>query len=282
MNFFQKLSALDLASQMRANAHFRQRQAPAPTAPSEAGPDNGDNDLDTVWKRWSVDRDPSKLTRMVELSRPIINSAVTSYVKDDSPLYRSRAKLMVAQALQSYKPGKDTKLRTWLMTNLQGLKRYATNSNPIVAPERVRYEAAQMEQAENEFREENGRPPTPDELADQSGFSVKRIHHVRRLSRPVVAEGQLVDKDDADSDVSYAPGVLESDWQNTIAEFVYHGLDPVNKQLYDMTVGRNGHKPLGTNEAAAALGISAAAVSQRKKRIFDQISAAADIKDVVA
>jgi DNA-directed RNA polymerase specialized sigma subunit len=228
------------------------------------------NKLSVAYQNWSHNKSPQAMDDVLTHARDVIEKGITTYSGTDSPLMRSRARVIAAQAIQSYDPNSKANLSSWIMTNLQGLTRYRQQTSPIRVPERVQYELHAVNQANQELTDELGREPTMSELADRTGLSSKRIDYVRRFNRSIRTEGSFVDEEGG----TYLPGVAENSWQNVWAEFVYHDLDPTNKQIYDMIV----RKGASVNDAAAKLKMSASAVSQRAKKIADMISEADQVK----
>jgi len=231
----------------------------APQAPKQ-------DPLDAAYARWRSSKD-GDLNEVVTAAAPILDRAATSYAGGSSPLVRSRARIMAAKAIETYKPEGGAALKSWLMSNLQGLTRYKLQLTPFKAPEQIKYDMARVSRVRAEFTDEHGRPPTDAELRDQTGFTAKRLKHIRQHDVRVVGEGQLSDEEGE----SYLPGLPNKSSDNLWAEYVYNDLDPVNQRVYDMILGRNGHKPHTPSQVAGALGISTAAISQRTKRIADML-----------
>ena len=241
-----------------------------------------EGDLDTLYSSWTAKKDPKILNTMLTKLGPTINGAMTSYGGVGNPVMKARAKQFAVEALKTYDASKNTSLKSWVSLNLQGLQRFQHESSPLKLPERVRIDNYRLLRAAEEFSNENNRVPTDDELADLTGISKKRINYVRKIAVPVLNEGQfdLVDGD-SDSDNSYIPGIDTNEWQNVWAEYVYSDLDPIDKQIYDMRMGRGRYagKPLSVNDIANTLKISSSAVSQRSNRIASLLSKGLEMQD---
>jgi hypothetical protein len=220
--------------------------------------------LATSYSLWNRTRSPEAMDEILKHSRDVIEKGITTYSGTDSPLMRSRARSIAAQAVKSYDPTAKASLSSWIMTNLQGLTRYRQQVSPIRVPERVQYELHAVNQAAQELYDELGRDPTPVELADRTGLSSKRIDYVRRFNRSIRTESDYVDEEGG----TYLPGVPDNSWENVWAEFVYHDLDNINKKIYDMRV----RKGMSVNDIAGKLNMSASAVSQRANKISDMLS----------
>lgn len=252
---------------------IKQRRSPA--APETPKPPKAPeiDDLDKMHAKWVQTQNPELLRNMVDQMNKPIDNAMTSYVGAPSPIMRARARKIAADAVKSYDPKSGASLKNWVAVNLQGLRRYANTTGPIQVPERIRLDNSRIYQVTQEFSNEHGRPPSDDEVADLTGLPIKRINYVRKMSMPIVAEGKFLSGSDSDEDDVYMPGVAKTDYRNIWAEYVYHDLDPVNKQIYDMRVGRGQFKgaPLPVHEISRRLNISSAAVSQRSNKIADKL-----------
>jgi hypothetical protein len=232
------------------------------TVPSSKPPKPADISL--AYKDWSRSKAPQDMDRVLTHAKDIIEKGITAYSGVDSPLMRSRAKVLAIQAIKSYDSKSGSALPSWIMTNLQGLTRYRQRASPIKIPERVQYELHHLNQSEQELTDTLGRDPSVDELSDRTGLSPKRITYIKKFGKSLRTEGSFIDEEGG----SYLPGIPDDSWENVWAEFVYHDLDPINKKIYDMLVKES--RPL--NEVAAKLKISSSAVSQRAKRISDMLA----------
>lgn len=231
--------------------------------------------LEAGYKQWSTGRTPRNMGALMKAARPIIDSSIKTFASHDSPILRTQAKQLAIQAVKRYDPKTGVPLKNWIMQNMRGLRRLSAQRSPLMVPERVRLDAGRIAAVAAEFREAVGREPTMEELADATKLSVKRLSYVRKLDRPLVAEGQLSTTDDGSEgegpDV-YLPGEAEESWMNTWAQFVYHDLPVLDKQIYNMYLGREGYpKNMSVLKMAAKLRISSAAVSQRAKKIAEKL-----------
>ncbi|NDE17442.1 hypothetical protein EBZ80_21170 [bacterium] len=176
---------------------------------------------------------------------------------------------MALKALDTYDP-KRGNVRTHLLSQLQSLRRLTAQSQNIISiPEQVGLDYSRLNESEAELRDQLGRDPTDDELADHTGLSTRRIQKIRAFNQPV-SEGmttrEVSDEESYGGDVaSNIPGSTRSAdaWFN----FVYEDLSPVDKLIADMTLGRNGRRKTSTQEIARRLNITPGAVSQRAAKI---------------
>lgn len=228
------------------------------------------DDFDSVYSQWKTTHTPETNTAVLKTLQPVIDTAVMSYAgQAASPTIRARAKLMALKALDTYDPNKGN-VRTHLLSQLQSLRRLSAQTQNIISiPEQVSLDYSHLNESENELRDRLGRDPSDDELADDTGLSVRRIRKVRAFNQPV-AEGMTVrdvGPDDAygGDTASLIPGTTRTAdaWFN----FVYEDLNPIDKLIADMTLGRHGRKKTSTQEIARRLNITPGAVSQRAAKI---------------
>lgn len=216
------------------------------------------------WKQY-----PSPTTSGVFLKSvdPILRSALVTYTGSQakSPNLYSKARLLALQSMKNYDPSK-AKLKTYLMSQLQGLRRAANKEERILSiPEQVLLDRQHIYEAENRLIEDLGRDPSDRELADFVGLSPKRINYIRQL-KPALAEGSFISQSDEGGAEPYAPAV-ENDGLNAWNEFVYHSLDPVDQQIMEYTLGMHGRSVTSNQDLARRLRLSPGAISQRKAKI---------------
>lgn len=231
--------------------------------------------LDEAYDKWSKDPSPHNMQLVVNKSKPVISAAMASYAGGDNPILKGQAKRIVINSVKSYKPQDKSSLKSWMMLNLQGLRRHSSSLTPIRAPERVKLDNYAISQAIHEHQALTGTDPTDQEIADRTGLSTKRIDYVRNMIRTSLSEGQYLDATASEGTPLHAPAEEQSSWEDIWLEYVYHDLDPINKKIFDMRMRRGAYadKQLGINDMAKELNMSAAAVSQRANRIADKIAA---------
>jgi len=243
-------------------------------APTSSNNDLGDlikhpeesKDPYDVWKRSPTS---SNLNTLLTSVRPTMESAITRHAgKNASPVVKGRARVLTIKAIKSYDREKG-ELNSHILTQLQPLSRYSTHLvQPLKTSERKSRQARELQQVEDEFWDENGREPTDLELADQLGFSPKRIETIRTYMTPTVATTGFAGEDD--------PIVYQSDPLQVWTDYVYFDLDPIDKQIMDYKLGLHGKPILPTATLAKKLNISPSAISQRAARIQAKINEGLD------
>lgn len=219
---------------------------------------------------WQKNPDPTTTSALIKKINPVLKRASRAFGNSDSPVIFGHAKKLALEALESYDPRRG-KLETHLMSNLQRLRRISARNKQIIkVPERVALDRMTIDQAEKELEDKLNRPPSIGELADYTGLSQKRIEKVYSYQRGI-SEGQLMDlTTDDESPYGVSPAV-KTNKLRTYMDFLYDGLNPIDQFLMDRVMGRLPSRKLTPGQAAKQLGISPSAVSQRLKRIENNL-----------
>ena len=227
-----------------------------------------ESEFEPHYTAWKADPNPKNAQTLLKTVNPVVTSAMRTFAGNAaaSPTLRSKAKLLVLDALPRYDPTKS-KLRTYLMTNLQSLHRATAEENQIVSvPERVRLNQHKLYTASQDLTDKLGREPSDQELSTHTGLSLKRLEHVRK-SQGSLAEGQTRSVNEEGEEVSGGPAVMSQDNNSTWLRFIYADLDPRDQFIMEHTLGMHGKGVIPKGEIAKRLGVSAGAVSQRAARI---------------
>jgi len=225
---------------------------------------------------WKGNDTPVTRGALLKRVSPVIDRAVVSYAgADASPSVRSRAKLMTLQAFKTYDPARGT-MRTHLLSQLQGLRRTAAQSNQIISvPERVALDRQHLREAEEELRDKFGREPSDMEVANYTGLSMRRLGYVRQAA-PGTNTGSILDEEgDVYSPASNVPGAHSQD--DAWADMVYYDLGDTDRTIMEYTLGLRGAPVLSNVDLAAKLGVSPGAVSQRKAKIQAMLDARSEM-----
>lgn len=229
-----------------------------------------------VWKHSPT---PQTNDMILKNLKPIIDNAVKTYGGPDNPVIRSKAKKIVIDSLPNYDPA-NTKLKTYVFNQLQGLKRFSMQQSQILSiPEQVQIDYSNLYKKENELREDLGRDPTTEELADAAMMSPKRIKYVRQLQLPS-SEGTLAQPSPGAEGGDYNdPSVAQAGPRELTGwhEFVYHGLSDVDKLIMEHSFGMFGKKVLSNQDIAKKLRVSPAAISLRKNKIQQELDKRDDL-----
>lgn len=224
---------------------------------------------------WALDPTPENLGNVLKALDPVLVTEVQHY-SGPKPLLRAKAKALTIGAVKKYDPTKGAALRSWVTTQLQPLSRYSQRMRPVQVSEMASRQSAELFTQSQRFEIDNGRPPTPEELADITGLSPRRVAWIKSHVKPSVSEGQYTQPIQADGEETPMPAAIQPNVASVAAEGVYDSLSAREKAIYDWKTGGHGKATLSNQEIAARLGVSPAAVSQATARIAKQIEQVAN------
>ena len=210
---------------------------------------------------------PKTLHTAVKAFQPVIDNFVYATLHTDSPVVRRRAYAMAAGAVKQFDPQQGVPFKKFLQVQLQPIQRMGRNIHEVISvPERHRRYAALLQQSRMDLLDRLDREPSKEELADHSGLTVRQIDRFNRLNRGSFSVSQF-ESMSPDPENAELPATEEDplkEWK----EYVYHDLDPVDRQIFDAR--KSG--ALSNNQLAANLNLTAGAVSQRAAKIERMIA----------
>lgn len=222
-----------------------------------------------AYNAWVVNQNPETMAGLVEAFMPTVNAEIMQY-SGPKELLRSRARFLVTQAIRSYNPMSNTKLNSWVVTNLKQLSRYSKRMRPVRASEAMLRNAAELASVERRMEDDLGRKPTDAELTDETGWNAKMLAEIRKSAVASISGGAESDVDEEGS--TGDPGLIRPSGARYAAEAVYMGLDDRDKAIFDAKTGLHGKPEQSGSSLADMLKISPAAVSQRSAAIGRSIA----------
>jgi len=230
----------------------------------------GQDSYTRAYNKWVVSPTPETMAGLVEAFMPTVNAEIMQY-SGPKELLRSRGRYLVTQAIKSYNPMGNTRLNSWVVTNLKQLSRYGKRLRPVRASEAMIRNAAELSSVEKRLEDDLGRRPTDDELMDETGWSKKTIAEIRKASVATVNGSMFEDDDEGEGAVS-EPGMVRPSTLPYAAEAVYMGLDDKDKAIFDGKTGMHGKEQVSGTSLADMLNMTPAAVSQRASSIGNSIA----------
>lgn len=232
------------------------------------------NELEPVeeaYDRWSSDPTPDNMSKVVSSLDPTLNSEIQRY-KGPKPILKTKAKQLAVKAVKTYDPASPAQLRSWVVTNLQPLTRYGREiSSTTHVPEVASRQAAEVESIRKRLVDELDANPTDEQLADETGISVKRVRQLRERVRPVVSEQAFRSEEGGEVYDVAVEGTGPDPALQTAREMVYESLDDRDKTILELKTGLHGKTPVDNMTIAKRLGVSPAFVSQRSANIAKMI-----------
>lgn len=219
--------------------------------------------------RWQKNPTSEDTAYLLQKMKPTINSAMTSYAPGHAKDLAVKAANLTLNALKTYDPNKGTDPSTHVFHNLKRLNRYANRrANIIPISEQASLEYRYLQQVRNEFIDTFDREPSDLELADRTGYSLKKVNKILDGNK-VTSETSTINPENNNSTV-FSSDITDKD----IFEYVYRSVGPIDQKIMEWSAGAHGKKPLSNIEIAQKLKVTPAAVSQRRSKILDMISQA--------
>ena len=214
-----------------------------------------------VIKRWQTKPTPEDTEFLLTKMKPTISSAMNSYAPGMGKQLGVKAAHLTLQALQSYDPTKGTDPTTFVFHNLKRLNRLAgKRQNIMPLSEVASREGRFLAKVRTDFMDTYDREPSELELADMTGYTLKKINKI--LNRASVrSDSSMIDEESHESNFT-SKDVTDDDYYN----YVYASVGPTDQKIMDWASGRGG-KVISNMDIAKRLGVTPAAVSQRKAKI---------------
>ena len=192
---------------------------------------------------------------------PIIQREVGKWAPAMSrSLLEMEGKRLAVEAFRSYNPTAGTALSTYVASRLPKLSRTVySNQNAARLSEANALLFHSYNGATNRLTEDLGRDPTSDELADELGWSLKKLTHFRhQASRKEYVESE--DHPDAGQDTD-----------EYLADFIHHDLPPMQKQIFEHLTGYRGAQKLSNSGIMKKLNLTQGQYSYQKGLLVQTI-----------
>ena len=220
-------------------------------------------DLVSAWQK-----DPNEELTSIVLHKlkPTISSAMNSYAPGHNKDLAVKAASLTLNALKSYDPTRGADPTTHVFHNLKRLNRYVSRrQNIIPISERASMERRQILGAQAEFIDTYDREPSELELADLTGYSLKKVRKILNGNKITSDSAQI--NPETHTTNFFASDVTDDDYY----DYVYRSVGPIDQKIMEWSSGKGG-KELSNKEIAAKLHITPAAVSQRRTKIMNLMS----------
>lgn len=230
-------------------------------------------ELQDVYVQWKSDwNSPENNAALLKKIQPWIDHAILAAGGSPSnQVLRAKANMMAMAYMRKYDP-EASNVKNYLYGQMRGLHRVVgAEQNIIQIPERMALGQKAIAEAEKELTDELGRFPSMMEIADRTGIPLKNIQKWTSFGGPIY-ESSINNSDTGNS--MYLHGNIlgedkaEAAWQ----EYVYDSLPDRQKAVMERMLGMHGQPVMTPSEIAQSLKISQAAVSQHKKKIYDQLN----------
>lgn len=207
-----------------------------------------------LWRTWNNTRASVDLQALLNQMKPIISSVVGKWSPSMSrSLLEGEAKRLSVEAFKDYNPNQGVALSTFVTSRLQKLSRLVySNQNAARLSETKALLFHTYHSAISELRETSGREPTQDELADRLGWSVRKVGQFQRQAgRKEFVESEEHPDHDENADDHFV-------------DYLYHDLTPLQKSIFEHTVGYHGAEKLDGQALMKKLNITQGQLSYQK------------------
>ena len=230
-------------------------------------PPQKEPDIKEVIARWQKAPNDDDAEWLLKKMKPTINAAMTSFAAGHDKDLAVRAASLTLKALQTYDPSYGTDPATHVFHNLKRLNRIVNRrGNIIPVSEQASMEARYVFGERSKFIDDYGREPSDLELADLTGYSLKKINKILDKDK-VISETSTLNPETLASTMS-SKDVTDKDY----FEYVYRSVGPIDQKIMEWSEGVHGQPALSGKEMALRLHITPAAVSQRRAKILNMLS----------
>ncbi len=223
-------------------------------------------DDDALYARWKSTNSPTDLQALLKNLDPLIHAEVNRRAGTISKdLLVIQAKKLTVDALRSYNPAVGVKISTHVTNQLQKLSRvnYA-HQNAARIPEHSMLQFHNVGVVTEDFKANNGREPSHDELAEHLGWSTKKLEQFQtQFGRQELLES-----------LDTPGGMFVSETHDPRINYVYSTLTPRQQSIFEMTTGYRGAKRLTNAQIMAKLGITQGVLSYEKTKLKQAVERA--------
>lgn len=216
------------------------------------------------WLKWKQEPSDENHSNLLHRFDPLIQKEVSKWSGGTMPLPLMKVEgyKIVNDAIKSYNPNSGAKLSTYIVAQLQKIKRFGyRNQNVLYIPESRTIKVRTYKDALAHMTEALNRAPSTIELAEYLHWSqaeVARMESELRndyIAEQGVSSNQITTVKPVDFKIQY----------------IYHDLEPKEKSVFEFMTGMNGRPELGTNDIAKKMRIKPADVYKIREAIARKI-----------
>lgn len=217
-----------------------------------------------LWKTWKRTQSPADLQRLLDQMSPIIAREVNRWANSMSrSLLEAEGKRLAVEAFKTYDPKAGAALSTYVASRLPKLSRMTyANMNAARMSETQAMLFHTYNTGVNSLRDDLGREPTHDELADHLGWSLKKLKEFKQQAgRKEFVESEEHPENEDGDDMS-------------LIHFIYHDLTPLQKKIFEYSTGYGGAPKKSGKQVLAELKITQGQLSYQKTLIIQAVEKA--------
>jgi len=220
-----------------------------------------------MWHKWDKGgRRPKHLEPLLKSLEPFVARRSRVWVgklRDIPPdIAKAEFQDRVVDAISTFDPKRGVKLTTYLTPQLMRANRFFTSyQNPARIVEPRTYGITAYQSAQERLQTRLGRQPSVKEVAKKMGWKQSQVRMLRSELRKAVPSGQF----------QASPSGFTMSRTNELMRFLPHELNKEENRVFSRVYGLKGKPPMGTNDIAKDLGISAPKVSRLRRAIAKKI-----------
>jgi len=213
-----------------------------------------------LWKQWRSSNDRLALQKLMQRLEPLIQTEVNKWgATVPRAALESKARLLTIEALETYDSKKGAAIGTHVASRLRKLSRSVyPYQNVARVPENQQLYFHTFNVASGKLQDDLGRDPSVDELADELGWTQKRVTHFQSA----FGRRELVESEGA---------YWEADRDEGLVDFYHHGLAPRDKQIFEDIVGYAGKPVLKNPELMKKYSLTQAQLSYMKRKYMQDL-----------
>lgn len=214
---------------------------------------------------WQAEQTPQALHQVVTSVEPVIRSSLARMSASNDGAMQAKARLLVAEAVRTYKPDTSTALPTWVHHQMAQLHRFRRLSNQTLqVPERLQLDALKLENTRRELQDKLQREPDMSELGDAAQMAPRRMRDIRLAMRTMPGSSALAE--DANVGTQTSPAHVQE-----AMDAVYDEADRVDRLIMQGRMGMNGQDPIPPLELMRQTKLSPFQLSRRATALSQRI-----------
>lgn len=218
------------------------------------------------WQTWKQNGyQPEHLEPLLDAYQPLIKRKAIEWGPQMIPKPALEAELTkhVIGAFKTYNPDRGASLNTHVQHRIKKALRFVVkHQNIAYIPETRAYKIGDLQRAVNNLTDDLGRPPTPQELADHSGMTMKTV---KQLQKEMIRD---VPSSSLESDPFPRMGSRERE----VLALLPSVLTPQEKQVFDLVYHPNSSmRVTSTTQLAQKLNLNPSQVSRLKTGIINKV-----------
>jgi DNA-directed RNA polymerase specialized sigma subunit len=214
-----------------------------------------------LWKQWKRTNDPEHLKQLLDHMNPLVQREVQKWgAAVPREALESKGRLLTVQALKTYDPNRGAAIGTHVTSRLRKLSRDVyPYQNVARLPENKQLLYNTFQVATNNLVDQHGRDPTVDELADELGWTPRKVADFQKS----FARRELVE--------SAGAFMEEGSADEGLIDFYHHGLTPSDKLMFEDIIGYKGRPAMNNAQLMKKYSMTQGQLSYKKRKFINDL-----------